>query len=108
MLLFWKNPGRFFNNAQVHCFHFHGTEKRNPIASQQPYVGRLLEVIDQAVDIVLDKLDRSVGTRATSTQASVKFEIPRPVIAEAIVNAVAHRNYRHNGYDCRLQASGPS
>jgi predicted HTH transcriptional regulator len=98
MLLFGKNPRRFFNNAQVHCFHFHGTEKRKPIASQQPYEGRLLEVIDQAVEFVLGKIDRSVGTRATSTQAPVEFEIPRPVITEAIVNAVAHRNYRHNGF----------
>ncbi len=98
ILLFGKKPRRFFNNAQVHCFHFHGTEKRKPIASQQPYEGRLLEVIDQAVEFVLGKLDRSVGTRATSTQAPVEFEIPRPVIAEAIVNAVAHRNYRHNGF----------
>ena len=55
-------------------------------------------MIDQAVEFVLGKIDRSVGTRATSTQASVEFEIPRPVVAEAIVNAVAHRNYRHNGF----------
>jgi len=98
MLLFGKNPRRFFNNAQVHCFHFYGTEKRKPIASQQPYEGRLLEVIDQAVEFVLGKIDRSVGTRATSTQAPVAFEIPRPVITEAIVNAVTHRNYRNNGF----------
>jgi len=98
ILLFGKNPRRFFNNAQVHCFHFHGMEKRKPIASQQPYEGRLLEVIDQAVEFVLGKIDRSVGTRAISTQAPVEFEIPRPVIVEAIVNAVTHRNYRHNGF----------
>ena len=98
MLLFGKNPRRFFNNAQVHCFHFHGTQKRKPIASQQPYEGRLLEVIDQAVEFVLGKIDRRVGTRETSTQAPVEFEIPRPVITEAIVNAVAHRNYRNNGF----------
>lgn len=98
MLLFGKNPERFFNNIQVHCFHFHGTEKRKPIASQQPYTGRLLEVIDQAVEFVLGKIDRSVGTRATDVQAPVKFEVPRSVITEAVVNAVAHRNYRHNGF----------
>jgi predicted HTH transcriptional regulator len=98
MLLFGKNPRRFFSNIQVHCFHFHGTEKRKPIASQQPYEGRLFEVIDEAVEFVLGKLDRSVGTRAKSAQAPVEFEIPRPVITEAIVNAVAHRNYRHNGF----------
>jgi ATP-dependent DNA helicase RecG len=98
ILLFGKNPRRFFNNAQVHCFHFHGTEKRKPIASQQPYEGRLIEMIDEAVEFVLGKIDRSVGTRAKSTQVPVKFEIPRPVIVEAIVNAVTHRNYRHNGF----------
>jgi predicted HTH transcriptional regulator len=98
MLLFGKNPHRFFNNAQVHCFYFHGTEKRKSIASQQPYEGRLLEVIDQAVELVLDKIDRNVGTRATSTQAPVAFEILRTVITEAVVNAVTHRNYRHNGF----------
>ena len=98
ILLFGKNPQRFFRNAQVHCFHFLGTEKRKPIASQQPYDGRLLEVIDQSVEFVLGKLDRSVGTRAKSTQAPVEFEIPRSVITEAIVNAVTHRNYRHNGF----------
>ena len=98
ILLFGRNPRRFFNNAQVHCFHFLGTEKRKPIASQQPYEGRLLEVIDQAVEFVLGKFDRSVGTRMKSTQAPVEFEIPRSVVTEAVVNAVTHRNYRHNGF----------
>ena len=98
ILLFGKNPRRFFNNAQVHCFHFLGTEKRKPIASHQAYDGRLFEVIDQSVEFVLGKLDRRVGTRSKSTQAPVEFEIPRTVITEAIVNAVAHRNYNNNGF----------
>jgi predicted HTH transcriptional regulator len=98
ILLFGKNPRQFFNNVQVHCLHFHGIEKRKPIASQQPYEERLIEVIDEAVEFVLGKIDRRVGTHAESTQAPVTFEIPRPVIVEAIVNAVAHRNYDHNGF----------
>jgi len=98
ILLFGKNPRQFFNNVQLHCLHFHGTEKRKPIASQQPYEGTLVEVIDEAVEFVLGKLDRRVGTHAESTQAPVTFEIPRSVILEAIVNAVAHRNYDHNGF----------
>jgi len=98
VLLFGKEPRRFFNNIQVHCLHFAGTEKRKPILSQQPYEGRLFEVIDLAVEFVLGKLDRPVGTRKASTQASGDFEVPRSVIAEAVVNAVAHRNYRHAGF----------
>ncbi len=98
VLLFGKRPSRFFNNAQVHCFHFYGTEKRKPIASQQPYEGTLFDVIDQAVEFVLGKIDRRVGTRAAGTQAPVGDEIPRSVITEAIVNAVTHRNYRSTGF----------
>ncbi|MFC1817407.1 ATP-binding protein [Thermodesulfobacteriota bacterium] len=98
MLLFGKDPRRFFYNVQVHCFHFHGTEKRKPIASQQPYEGRLIEVIDEAVEFVLGKIDRRVGTRTKSAQVPVMFEIPRPVILEAVVNAVAHRDYRSSGF----------
>ncbi len=98
MLLFGKEPRRFFNNIQVHCLHFPGTEKRKPILSQQPYEGRLFEVIDEAVEFVLGKLDRPVGTRADGTQASGDFEVPRSVIAEAVVNAVAHRDYRNPGF----------
>jgi len=98
ILLFGKNPRRFFNNVQIHCLHCHGTEKRKPIAAQQHYEGTLIEVIDEAVEFVLGKIDRRVGTHAGSTQAPVEFEIPRSVIVEAIVNAVAHRNYDHNGF----------
>ena len=98
VLLFGKNPRRFFNNIQVHCLHFFGTEKRKPIASQQPYEGRIFEVIDQAVEFVLGKVDRPVGTRSHSTQTPGDFEVPRTVITEAIVNAVAHRDYRNNGF----------
>jgi len=98
VLLFGKEPRRFFNNIQVHCLHFPGTEKRKPILSQQPFEGRLFEVIDDAVEFVLGKLNRSVGTRAKTSQASGDFEVPRSVVAEAIVNAVAHRDYRNTGF----------
>lgn len=49
--------------------------------------------VDMAVDFVLSKLNRSVGTRSKSTQAPVRYEIPPDVIREAIVNAIAHRDY---------------
>lgn len=98
ILLFGREPRQFFKNIQAHCLHFPGTEKRKPILSQQPYEGRLFEVIDDAVEFVLGKLNRPVGTRAAGSQASGDFEVPRSVIAEAVVNAVAHRDYRNPGF----------
>ena len=52
--------------------------------------------MDQAKDFVLSKIDLWVGTRAESTQVPTKYEIPQEVVAEAIVNAVVHRDYTSN------------
>jgi predicted HTH transcriptional regulator len=49
------------------------------------------------VDFVLARLSFAVGTRAASSQAPAAYEIPPEVIREAIVNAVAHRDYTSNG-----------
>ena len=45
----------------------------------------------------MSKIALQVGTRATSSKAPVAYEIPREVVAEGIVNAVAHRDYASNG-----------
>ena len=51
--------------------------------------------MEQTVDFVLSKLDYSVGTRAESAQAPGAYELPPAVVREAVVNAVAHRDYTH-------------
>ncbi|MCW5550889.1 MAG: DUF4062 domain-containing protein [Verrucomicrobiae bacterium] len=97
VLLFGKQPQRFLIASEVKCAHFHGTEVAKPIPSYQVYKGTVFELVDQAVDFVLSKINLSVGTRAAGPQAPVSYEIPREVVAEAIVNAVAHRDYTSNG-----------
>ena len=96
-LLFGKSPQRFLLSSEIKCLRFHGTKVEKPIASLQVYQGTVFELVDQAVDFVLAKIDRSVGTRARSVQAPVTYEIPIEVVTEAIVNAVAHRDYTSNG-----------
>ena len=76
--------------------HFHGTQVAKPIPSYQVYKGTAFQLVDQAVDFVLSKIALSVGTRAESVQAPVAYEIPKEVVTEAIVNAVAHRDYTSN------------
>ena len=93
MLLFGKRPQRFLISSAVKCAHFHGTRVGKPIPSHQVYQGTVFELVDHAVDFVLGKIALSVGTRAQSVQALVAYEIPREVVTEAIVNAVAHRDY---------------
>jgi predicted HTH transcriptional regulator len=97
ILLFGRAPQRFLISSQIKCAHFHGTQVAKPIPSHQVYTGTVFELVDHAVDFVLSKIALSVGTRAESIQAPVAYEIPKEVITEAIVNAVAHRDYTSGG-----------
>ena len=97
VLLFGSAPQRFLLSSEVKCCHFHGTTVRKPIPSYQVYKGTVFDLVDQAVDFVLAKINLAVGTRAHSTQAPVEYEMPPEVVREAIVNGVSHRDYTSTG-----------
>lgn len=97
VLLFGLDPQRFVGSAEIKCAHFHGTRVTKPIPFYQTYKGTVFDLVDQAVDFVLSKINLAVGTRAKSAQAPVAYEMPPEVIREAVVNAVAHRDYTSNG-----------
>jgi predicted HTH transcriptional regulator len=93
ILLFGKNPQRFLPCAEVRCMHFHGTDIVRPAPYYRIFKGGLFGQVDAAVNFVLSVVNFSVGTRAASTQAPVRPELPPEVVREAVVNAIAHRDY---------------
>jgi predicted HTH transcriptional regulator len=97
ILLFGKNPQQFMASAEVRSMHFHGPVIQRPAPDYRIFKGPLLTQVDQAVDHVLSKLDVSVGTRSESTQAPTRYELPPEVVREAVVNAIAHRDYAAAG-----------
>lgn len=96
LLLFAKDPQRFFRTSEVRCAQFYGTKVEKPIRNYQVYIGSLFEMIDLAVGFVMSRIDAYVGTRDLSADAPVKYELPETAVAEAIANAVAHRDYTSN------------
>lgn len=96
ILLFGKHPQRFFINSEIRCASFYGNKVEKPIPSYKVFKGDVFELVDQAVEFVLSKLDYRIETRKEETSIPGSYEIPKEIIAEAIVNAVAHRDYTSN------------
>jgi predicted HTH transcriptional regulator len=97
LLLFAKEPQRFFINSEVRCAQYYGIEVAKPIPTYKVFKGNVFELVDQSLNFVLSKLDYSIGTRENSVQIPGKYEMPKEIITEAIVNSIAHRDYTSNG-----------
>ena len=85
-----------FRTSEVRCAQFYGTKVEKPIRNYQVFTGSLFEMIDKAVGFVMSRIDARVGTRDHSVDAPVDYELPESAVAEAIANAVAHRDYASN------------
>ncbi|MBM4320841.1 MAG: hypothetical protein FJ125_13030 [Deltaproteobacteria bacterium] len=53
----------------------------------------MFDQADRAADFVLSVIGRSIGVRSESPRAPTTHEIPTEVVQEAVVNALAHRDY---------------
>lgn len=95
VLLFGKDPQRFFPASEVKCAQFYGNVVEKPILSYQTYQGNVFELADQATSFVMSRIDNWVGTRESGDTAAVptRTELPIDAVREAIVNAICHRDY---------------
>jgi predicted HTH transcriptional regulator len=96
LLLFGKNPQRFVPSAETKCAHFHGTEVRKPIPSYQVYRGTAFDQVDRAVDFVMARIACAVTPGVGTPASRVEYDLPYNAVREAVVNAVAHRDYTSN------------
>lgn len=97
ILVFGKVPQAFFPTAIVKCAHFHGNTIEKPIPDFKEFGGTVFQMTDDAVDFVLSKISVSRGDRSISNRVETVYEIPRSIISEAVINAIAHRDYFSNG-----------
>jgi len=93
VLLFGKEPHKFFKQANIKCIYIPSTIVEKPFASYHIYDGTLFEQVDKAVSFVLDIIKQAVIQQEHTPQFKRPFEIPVFAIQEAIVNAITHRNY---------------
>ena len=99
ILLFGRDPQRWFLTSQVKCVEWPTAERCKPIKDHRIVQGTLFEMADSAVSFVLEKLEKWIGSRSTGVGAAAPtgFDIPYEVVKEAIVNGIAHRDYASTG-----------
>ena len=97
VLFFAQNPEQFFEKAVVRCIAFEGTDKRF-IIDDKVLSGTLYKQFIQAMEWLKGKLNVRYDIEGAGSQPRKEiWEIPETVFREAIINALAHRDYYEKG-----------
>jgi ATP-dependent DNA helicase RecG len=113
MLLFGIRPNRFLPQAGISAVAYPGREKdyasqeravlRGPIVPLRSAVGDLVEsgLVEQALEFVRrnTQMKAHIGTDGRREE---RWDYPQEAVREAIVNAIAHRDYTIGGIDIEV------
>lgn len=99
LLLFGKDPQRFLRSAEVICVRYAGAAMGDEF-ERRDIRGTLPEQARQAEAFVQSNMRR--GMRIAGMAREEISEYPLAVVREAIVNAIAHRDYSVRGEGIRL------
>lgn len=100
LLLFGRTPQAFLPQSGVIFVRFSGTEPRGEdggvgYVRRSELTGPVARIIERAWSIVFDEM--RVGATVNGLEREELLEYPRFAVREALVNAVAHRDYRVAG-----------
>lgn len=95
MLLFGFNPQRHLPFAQINAARIPGTDVSADPLDRKDCAGRLLDVVEQAERFCY--LHLPIPHEIRGFEPEPRPELPSAVMREAIVNAVAHRDYTVHG-----------
>lgn len=93
VLLFGKNPQKFFANSKIRCARFKGIDSLDFI-DMKVLDGTIPELRDKVMKFVLEHIKHGVYFDANKRYD--KWEYPIRAIEEAVTNALAHRDYYSN------------
>ena len=112
ILFFASHPEELFFHAVVRCTQFKGDDKLH-IIDDKTFGGPLVSQYEQTIAWLQSKLKLEYEIKGTGARTE-KWEIPLDVFREALINALAHRNYYEQGaftsvevYDNRIEITNP-
>jgi len=93
VLLFGKEPQRFFAQSEVRCARFKGDEAVKPFVDMKVFGGDILDHVDKALNFTLEHIPRSAWLIPGRPDREEKYLYPPDAVREAIINAICHRDY---------------
>ncbi len=90
ILLFGKNPQKFFLQAETRCARFKGTEPLEFI-DMKVFSGNIINQRDDAVEFVKEHI--KLHAKIVGIERVEEWEYPIEAIREAVTNAICHRDY---------------
>ncbi len=117
VLLFASNPQVFLPQSKLTFVKFVGTEPRGDdgypgYGRREEIAGPLPRIIQRAWQVVGEEM--RTGAVVTELERKERTEYPIPAVREALINAVAHRDYRLRGrrievrmFSDRMEISSP-
>ena len=117
VLLFGKEPQLFLPQSRAIFVKFADTQPRGPEGSlgygrREEFLGPLPLIIDRAWRVIWEEMDKRAVVKGL--QRHEETEYPSTAVREALVNAVAHRDYRISGrsieirmYTDRMEITSP-
>lgn len=117
LLLFGKEPQLFMPQSRAVFVKFSDTQPRGPEGAlgygrREEFTGALPLIIDRAWRVIWEEMDKRAVVRGL--QRHEETEYPSTAVREALVNAVAHRDYRITGrgieirmYTDRMEITSP-
>jgi ATP-dependent DNA helicase RecG len=117
LLLFGKEPQLFLPQSRAIFVRFSDVQPRGPEGSfgygrREEFSGPLPQIIDRAWRVIWEEMDKRAVVHGLHRQEQTEY--PSASVREALVNAVAHRDYRVTGrsieirmYTDRLEITSP-
>ncbi len=106
LLLFGKEPQFFLPHSRAIFVRFADTQPRGPggtlgYGRREELLGPLPKIIDRAWRVLWEEMDKQAVVKGL--QRHEQLEYPESSVREALVNAVAHRDYKLTGRSIEIR-----